>query len=100
MLQVSSPFTVALQDYYGNQGLAEFSGTCQVLYNGTDLTLPTLGSSVNIYNGSSTFQLFSVQGMAAGCQFLGEWSKMPLRLATELPTRLWLLFLGDGLHLT
>ena len=61
-LQAASPFTVALQDYYGNQGQAEFAGSCQVLYNGTVLTLPELGRVVNIYNGTSTFQLFSVQG--------------------------------------
>lgn len=53
---------VALQDYYGNQGLAEFAGTCQVVYNGTVLTLPELGRVVNIFNGTATYQQLVVQG--------------------------------------
>ena len=61
-LQPASPFRVVLQDYYGNQGLAENAGTCEVVYNGTGLTVPELGRVVDISNGSGNFQQFQVQG--------------------------------------
>jgi len=53
---------VELQDYYGNQGLAEYAGSCQVMYAGSQLTLPELGRVASITIGTSTFQLFEVQG--------------------------------------
>ena len=55
---------VSLQDYYGNPGLAEYSGTCQITYSGTVLTLPELGRSVDIYNGTGTFQQLTVEGQS------------------------------------
>ena len=60
--QEAPDFVVALQDYYGSQGLAEYSGTCQVHYNGSALTLPELGRVVGISNGTSDFQQLVVQG--------------------------------------
>ena len=62
--QPASTFVVSLQDYYGNPGLAEYSGTCQVTYSGTVLTLPELGRSVDIYNGTGTFQQLTVEGQS------------------------------------
>lgn len=61
-VQAAPAFIVALQDYYGNQGLAEFAGNCQVVHNGTAITLPELGRVVNINNGTSTFQQLTIQG--------------------------------------
>lgn len=61
-LQPAEAFQVALQDYYGNQGLAENAGTCEIIYNGTSLTLPELGRVVDIPNGTGYFQQFRVQG--------------------------------------
>ena len=62
--QPASTFVVSLQDYYGNPGLAEYSGTCQVIYHGTVLTLPELGRTVDIYNGTGTFQQLIVEGQS------------------------------------
>ena len=62
VLQPASAFQVALQDYYGNQGLAENAGTCDIIDNVTELTLPELGRVVDISNGSGNFQQFQVQG--------------------------------------
>lgn len=61
-LQPADPFQVALQDYYGNQGLAENAGTCEIIYNGTDITVPELGRVVDISNGTGLFQQVKVQG--------------------------------------
>lgn len=61
-LQAAQNFTVGLQDYYGHLGINDNSGQCQVVYNGTDITLPQLGKVVDIRKGQATFQQFSILG--------------------------------------
>lgn len=61
--QAAQPFSVALRDMYGSLGLTESQGECSIVYNGTQITLPDLGHSVDIQAGLARFQQFSVLGM-------------------------------------
>ena len=59
---------MALLDLYGTQAITEHMGTCSVQYNGTQITLPELGHTVDISSGLATFQQFSVLGaLLSGC---------------------------------
>ena len=53
---------MALRDFYGSLGLTESQGECSIVYNGTQITLPDLGHSVDIQAGLARFQQFSVLG--------------------------------------
>ena len=61
-MQAVPDFTVGLLDYYGQLGINENNGQCQVNYNGTDITLPELGRVVDIRDGVASFQQFQILG--------------------------------------
>ena len=72
---------MALLDLYGAQAITEHMGTCSVQYNGSQITLPELGHTVDISSGLATFQQFSVLGglapRAAAAQYVPAAASSP-----------------------
>ena len=65
VLQVTAPFQVSLEDYYGHLSSAYSAGSCQVTSPSSDLLLSEQGRISGVQGGVSTFGLFEVSGAGA-----------------------------------